>query len=189
MPLPQPTCENPGDPCCHTFFAVADHIVTLLALGQAECRNQGGCGSGELFAYVSTGFDVDDPLCDTLIVWLVNIDPKFGPAGVARSPSQMRATYRIRLRDSGYPIAQDDGITIYAPDPMEIHQVSAFAYSHGEKLLRDLINASASGALVPAGCTNPNISNFRALDTSGGCVGWQVDVTLDVPWHLPVGGS
>jgi hypothetical protein len=191
MPLPLLDCAESAPPCCSTLHMLATHLLDVVVPGQIECASEQPCPNKELVAYVQHGTDFDDPLCDSLVVFLTSITSSPGSTsinGTTVLAPVFRASYRVRLRESGWPMVEDDGDTIYVPDPQLVHRQSVHSYAHGERMFRDLANAHAHKRLVPSGCSVVRIGDFLPLFTSGGCVGWEIEITVDVPWSLNLGG-
>jgi hypothetical protein len=191
MPLPPIDCNEPEQPCCETLFGIGEHLLGVVLPGLLECIGEPACPVDDLYAYVTHGPVSEDPLCNSLTVTLNSINPSPGsstPQATTLIAPALRAEYVIRLRESGFPTAYDDGDTIYAPDPQHIHHASRFSYAHGERMFRDILIAHSRRELAPCSCQVVQIGTFTPLPASGGCVGWEIAIVLDVPRSLPLGG-
>lgn len=180
MPLPalDGTCEIPTEVCCTTVFDAATALLDRILADLESCIPPGDCFGG-LVGYVTIGGFPQDPLCDSLIVTATNIASSSGVAGKLRSIAQHRVSFLIQLHESGFPMIGVAGDDIFVPPPDLVHAVSKHAYAHGERMYRSALEALAGPNPID-GCGFVSIDSFTPIDPSGGCVGWQLRVTVNV---------
>jgi len=186
MALPDANCNIPEEACCNALYETAVHLLNVVYPDLIDCIGEPECPVQSIQPFVQHGVEPDDPLCDTLIVYIVNISTSTGSTtlagGLALAP-KYRVTYRMRLRESGWPMAYAVDEQIYAPDPAVVNAIARHSYAHGERMFRSIANAHAQRALAPGSCSVVNIGEFRPVPVGAYCVGWEIDITLDVPWN------
>lgn len=185
--LPNPDCEISEEVCCTSLYDIAQHILAGVYEGMLECFQPTPCDDGGLLAYVTMG-DGDDLVMDALTVSLTAVDPSFNTVNRNEtSPFGLyRATYTVRLLEAGWPTAYEDNGEIFVPDPVMQNALARHAYGHGERMYRRLSYMASHGECVPAGvaCSKVEVTSLRALNPSGGSIGWQTTVVLALPWGM-----
>lgn len=185
--LPNITCgEQPGSLCCETIWHAANHILNQVAPPLMECISACDCCTGKFYAYVSQ--EAPEVLHgDYLAIWLVNLAPSqrsqsstittFTPANL------LRATWALKLSESGYPKMESDLNAVpNVPGFDQLHYMNRYVYSHGEKMLRLLIDAAARKVLTPQGDTTFTLNSFGPTRPEAGSTGYQVNFVTDFNW-------
>jgi len=187
LPPLEPDCDISPDVCCDAFWGVANHLVVVVLDGLENCRPTEICDDDWFHGYVPHGIRVEDPAPNYVVASLANVSIVNSNQRTAQFFPRYLAVYQVRLLESGWPMAQDDGESIWVPDHRDLHALSRHSYSHGEVMWRALANAVATGNIQPRHCSFEQLGTFRPVEPSGGTVGWQVDVTVDVPLSSPGG--
>jgi hypothetical protein len=177
--IPTSPCAT-AEPCCDALYDTATHLLTETYDALMVCYPQDCCSP--LVAYVTMG-NGNDGVVDSLTV-------TFGQ--IASSPNTRpgnfglyRATFFVRLAESGWPVARVDGETIIAPPPAEQAQAARHVYAMGEAMHRKLTYLQGVRRLVPDGvrCSNASVGIMQPVGPSGGVAGWSVPVVVDMPWN------
>jgi hypothetical protein len=177
--IPTTPCAD-FEPCCLSLSDIATHLLTEMYDAITECYPS-TCAQ-PLAAYITFG-NGDDGIVDSLVV----------AAGQVTSTSEARAgqmnlwraTFTIRLSESGWPTARIEGEEIVLPTPQEQQIAARHVFSMGEAMHRRLSHLMFHRALVPSTvrCSNATVGTMVPVPPSGGVVGWQVPVTVDLPWN------
>ena len=179
MAIPSSPCEGSAQ-ACTSLYDIADHLLTevfdaLLATAEASC-------CGEIAAYVTVG-QGDDGAQDALTVSITSItsSPNTRPGGLGL----YRASFDVRLRESGWPTVEVAGEEILLPEPTRQATAAAYLLSRGEAIHRRLSALMTSRGLVPEGvrCSNASIGTLSPLYPQGGVAGWAIPVVVDLPWN------
>lgn len=184
--LPRPDCDISTNVCCSTLYDVAQWLLSNVYDVLNPCV-ESTC-SAPLLAYVTHGAG-DDGVVDSLMVSIGSTKPSprsLDDKGRMIGFSLNRTTFRVMLRESGWPMARVQGGDILAPDPVIQNALARHSYAHGEKLYRHLDQMRLERRLMPSTMPLPsfaNISGLVPLLPSGGTVGWYVDVELDMQWN------
>lgn len=185
--LPDPDCVISEEVCCTSLYDIAQHILASLYEAMLECYHPTPCDPGTLLAYVTMG-EGDDLVLDALTVSIEEIRPSVNTvAGSRTSPfGNYQATLKIRLLESGWPMAYEENGEIFVPDPAVQNSISRHSYAHGERMYRKLSYMASHGECVPAGtaCVNAVVNSLQPMAPSGGSVGWVTSVTLTLPWGM-----
>lgn len=181
MAIPTGDCDEGFDVCCSTLYDIANYLLSEVYDALAGCYPPAPCVD-PLRAYVTVSGG-DDGQVDVLSVSIGTVAPsastlpgKFG---------LFRATFEVRLKESGWPTVYADGETIMLPDPVEQAAAARHLYSHGEAIHRRLAYLHFNKMLVPSNirCTNATLGQMSPLTPQGGVVGWVVPVVVDLPWN------
>lgn len=171
----------PGEQCCDTLFRVSDYLLNESYQALLACYS-GPCEISSIARYVTLGRG-DDAVPDALTVAFTT---SIVPAKSDQRLSLWRATFELRLRQSGWPMAHTDstGQVVFGPEWQSQTAKARQAYGHGEKMYRHLIWLNNSRQLPPPSfnCSNAQIGALTPMNPSGGVVGWLVPITMDVPW-------
>lgn len=178
--IPAAPCDDMPEPCCVSLSDIASHLLSETFNALSECDGAEDCGG--IIAYVTMG-NGDDGIVDSLTVAFISTT-----ASANTRPGQMglyRATFDVRLRESGWPTAVVEGKQIVLPDPVVQAAAARYMLSRGEAIHRRLASLSTSRGLVPAGvrCSNGSVGTLSPLAPLGGVVGWTMQVTIDLPWN------
>jgi hypothetical protein len=180
-------CEVPTEVCCTSMYDIAEHILTNVFDTLNDCMAQTECEVGQLLAYVTMG-EGDDGNTDSLTVEFSGAQPS--PTAQASPNHQLamsiyQATFSVRLRESGWPVAQAGGYEVTPPDPAKQNTLARHAFAHGELMYRKLISMKLNRCMVPScvpGCGNVRIGQLAPLRPTAGVVGFVATVTIDMPW-------
>lgn len=186
MPLPFGPCDIPLDVCCTSLFDVAEHVLDIVLPAVNDCLTPSECSDTPMIAgYVSMGTQIQDPVADYVVVSLQTISTSPGSRdAVGRMQLPMyRATYQVRLLETGWPTAESSGEEIWVPSPEQVHDISRHAYAHGERMFRALADALVRKTLGPGACTFTAIGQLFPIEPSGGTVGWQTTVEIGIPFR------
>jgi hypothetical protein len=117
---------------------------------------------------------------DYVAAWLVSMTPATGTPNRSPSLPRPRATFGIKIMESGYPtLTAEPDITV--PDVERIHILSMHSLSHAERAARAVYTAARQGRLgVQGGYLS--IDQLRPTPRTGGLVGWTFGVTVDLEW-------
>lgn len=179
MPLQADSCLPVDDQSCNWLARISQHLLEQTYSAISGCFN-GGC-EGEVTAYITTG-QGDDGVMDALTVALLAIDPS--ALTISKGPSLWRATFDVRLRESGWPVVRVADGVIVPPPPEEQAMAVSQLLAHGEAIHRRLSSLKASSSLTPPGmtCSQATIGSLTPIFPQGGVAGWTVLVTIDLPW-------
>lgn len=176
-------CDVTPEPCCGDLYAIADHLLTSVFDALKECMGDQGC-SMQIVAYVTAGTG-DDGVRDALTVEFDGIVPTTRSVQGGNGLLVSRATYTVRLRESGWPIVRREDGTVVVPPPDEQNHAAKYALARGELVYRWLLGMQAQKQIVPTsvmGCPATQVRDFRPMRPSGGVIGWTVTVDVDLPW-------
>lgn len=177
MALPHEHCA-PGDVCCTSLYDVAENLLEIAHTAVVGCSFV-ECALPELVGYVSMGQRIEDPQADYLVVSLQSINPTQGDRAGNMQLPLYRATFQVKLLETGWPMPHGDDEMIVIPTPELVTNVARHAYAHGEAMYRALANALARKELNPT-CNDcyQSISPLTPIEPSGGTTGWVMTVTL-----------
>ena len=183
MALPHEQCA-PGDVCCETLYATAERILDVAYNAVANCSVV-DCNLPELAGYISMGARIEDPLADYLVVTLRNVAPSPRSADQAGSMNlpMYRATFQVKLLETGWPQPSGDPDEIIIPSPALVHEVARHSYAHGEAMYRALGGALTARTLN-ASCNTcfQRIDPLEPVEPSGGTTGWVTAIVLGMDW-------
>lgn len=184
MAVPEPNCSASSSVCCTTLYDTAEFLLTTVAEALRDCIPT-ECDTPPLDCYVTMAGDDANP--NALTVEIESVSPSGGTAqgkgGMQRGLGLYRATFAVRLRESGWPMAYVDDEVIVAPDPALQHFASRHLYSHGEKMYRTLLHMlNTPGGLTPDGLTyaSASVTPLIGLLPTAGVAGFVTSVTLDM---------
>lgn len=178
--IPLVPCE-PADACCVSLYDIASHLLAEVYDALITCYpSPDACAP--LAAYVTLGLG-DDGIVDALTVASQGIVA--APSNRPGSVSLWRAHFAVILRESGWPTAKVEGEQIVFPAPDLQAAAATHVYSMGEAMHRKLVYLYNTKSLAPADvvCVNGTLGQMIPLAPRGGVVGWQVPVTVDLPWN------
>lgn len=187
--LPFDDCGITDDVCCTALFDTADWLLQQVYPVVSACVATSEC-IPPLLAYVTLGVG-DDGVRDALTVAVGATAPsQVSLDGVGRQVgfSLYRTTYRVQLRESGWPMAQVLGGDIHAPDPVLQNTLARHAYAHGEQMYRKLEQMRLARTLTPTTLPRPSVALLGPLvplQPQGGVVGFYADVQVDMQWKAP----
>lgn len=178
MPIPAGLCDESAEPCCLSLSDIANHLLLSVFDALKACCETGCEG---LSVYVAMG-PGDDGIKDALTVNPTLVTASAGTRPGA--PGLYRASFDVRLRESGWPTAYVDGTVIQLPEPALQAAASRYILGRGEAMHRKLASMASSRGLTPPGvrCANGSIGPLTPITPQGGVVGWLVTVTVDLPW-------
>lgn len=181
MPLLVDTCTPITEQYCSELWRISDHLLCKVFEAVNTCFIP-GCDP-QLVAFVTTG-QGDDGIKDKLTVSLLQIDPSTLTTAVG--PGLYRATWIVRLHESGWPIVRTSGDTITPPPPEEQEMAIQQLMAHGEAMHRRLAHMRANKMMTPSGmrCLNSMLGQMTPVFPSGGVAGWEIQVTIDVSWGM-----
>jgi len=190
MAIPTPDCSAASDACCTSLFDVAEFLLLSVKDALDGCLPGMDCGCEPLDFYVTLSGDDANQNALTVEIQSVNGSPQTlsGKGGMQRGIGLYRATFTIRLRESGWPMVYIDDNVIIAPDPAHQHFAARHAYAHGERMYRKLINMLGTpGGLSPDGVayTSAQLSPLIALLPTTGVAGFSTSITMDLQWGAP----
>jgi len=176
MPLPKFDCEIPCSTQCHSMYDAA-HAITKIAFDAVVCQMD-PVECEQMTGYVTIG-EPNNPLGNYVAGWIDSLEPRER----ANTQSLMMpipvATVNVRILESGYPMINEDG-PASVPDFGELNAAAQHSYSHAEGAMRAVYNAIRTMAI--SGCGFRSMGALRPVRPSGGMVGWQFSVTLDLEW-------
>lgn len=181
MPLLADTCTPIAEQNCSALWLISNHLLCSVFEAVGSCFIP-GCDTG-VAAFVTTG-QGDDGVIDKLTVSLLQIDPSVLTTSVG--PGLYRATWIVRLHESGWPVAGVDGDRIIPPPPAEQERAVQQLLAHGEAIHRRLAHLRASKQMTPSGmnCLNSLVGQLTPVFPAGGVAGWEIQVTIDLPWGM-----
>jgi len=175
-------CATGVDMACNTLYAYGEHLRSAAMSALDGCFPSGSCRDS-IRSYLSMGAG-DDGVPDSLIVVVGPMLPTQGSGLVG--PTIMQVQFDIRLRESGYPMAQavDGGRAIALPDPDGQHRATQQSLFHAGAIMARLLSMKSTGCLAPDGyrCTRGTISAVQPLPPQAGVTGWTISLTLQLPW-------
>lgn len=184
MALPSSDCA-PENVCCDMLYTIAANILEVAHCAVIECTVGLPCPLPEIVGYVSVGIQVQDPIPDYLVVSLASLgaSPQSSDVAGRMYIPQWRATYQVRLLESGWPTPTGDGEEIIVPVPADVAAAAMHSYAHGEKMYRALFTAMERNELNPYANdgTFKRIEPLVPVEPTGGTVGWQTAITVDCP--------
>ena len=177
MALPHEHCA-PGNVCCTSLFDAAANLLEIAHTAVVGCSFT-ECALPELVGYISMGARIEDPQADYLVVSLQAISPTAGDRSGNMHLPLYRATFQVKLLETGWPMPHGDDEQIIIPDPDLVSNVARHSYAHGEAMYRALANALARKELNPS-CNDcyQTIAPLTPIEPSGGTTGWLTTVTL-----------
>lgn len=180
MPLNAANCTPCDEQFCNDLHRIAQHLLEKSYEALSSCFLN-GC-DGQVVAYVTSG-QGDDGVMDQLTVSMLSINPSLLTTAVG--PGLYRALFEVRLHESGWPTARNEGGVIIPPQPEEQANAIGQLMAHGEALHRRLAYLKATKTITPAGmfCLQCTIGEMTPVFPQGGVAGWVVLITLDLPWH------
>lgn len=163
------------------MYSIAAHLLAEVYDAVMDCYPGTDCCS-PLAAYVTLG-NGDDGVTDSLTVSAAGIvpSPNSAPGGFGL----YRATFNVRLAESGWPTARQEGQTLIFPPPEEQARAARHVFSMGEAIHRRLAHLQRTRSLTPSDvrCSNALLGQMTPILPSGGSVGWLAPVTIDLPWN------
>jgi hypothetical protein len=156
--LPPYDCNAEADPCCDDFYIVAKNILDIGYNALVECMAQYPC-PGEFAGYVSIGQRINDPVSDYMVVSLISIDPAVRSSTDKMFLPYWRATYQVRLLETGWPLPTDDDEQIYMPSAAEYAHAAKFSLAHAQVMYKAIANN--------LGRLNPFRSSHRVAASAG----------------------
>lgn len=181
-------CEVSDEVCCEVMFGIAEHLLESVSSALSPCYEDSECG-GMPTTYVTFG-QGDDGVRDALTVAILSAAPSpstlTGKGGTTMPLGLYRTLYEVRLRESGWPMAESSGGEILVPNPVTQMQAARQSFSHGEMMYRKLHSMLATRTLVPSTfpvVTNAIIGPMLPLQPLGGVVGFFAQITIDMPWN------
>jgi hypothetical protein len=160
---------------------IAAHLLAEVYDAVSGCYPGPDCCE-PLAAYVTLG-NGDDGITDSLTVSFGSIasSPNTRPGGL----SLWKATFNVRLSESGWPTARVEGEAITLPTPSEQATAARHVLSMGEAIHRRLSMLQSQRGLTPPGvrCSNASVGVMTPVPPQGGVVGWLVPVVIDLPWN------
>ena len=187
MPLPLAIgCDDCVTVCCDTLFILADRLRITAADAVNDCLPVDVCG--EIESFVALGFEVEDPIGDSLSVTIANIqDVGDATSNEQAGPSNIvRADLVLQLLETGYPMLVSDGTNILAPDRWEVHRASQASIGHMEAMLavRNGLRRPSFPMWkpwVPPGTIFGVVPQpMRPIRPSGGMAGWTMTLGVRV---------
>jgi hypothetical protein len=177
-------CDVPPSVCCTSLYSIAEHILINVNAVLLDCLKASDCEP--LHAYVTMG-EGDDAVPNALTV---EFDLAAPTPGSNRNNTQVpfiisRATFTVRLRESGWPTVKTRDNRIIIPKPETQNRAAKHAFAHGELMYRQLLYMQHSGTLIPAtvkGCTNTVIGSLNPMRPEGGIIGFFAQVSTDLAW-------
>lgn len=178
--IPSSPCAT-EDQCCISLYSIAAHLLAEVFDAVTECAPTAE-GCPPLAAYVTLG-NGDDGITDSLTVSAGSITPS--PNTVPGGLGLHRALFNIRLVESGWPTARQEGQTLIFPPADEQARAAQHVYSMGEAIHRRLSFLMSKRALTPpeVRCSNATVGQMNPIPPLGGTAGWTVPVTVDLPWN------
>jgi hypothetical protein len=159
---------------------IAAHLLSETYQAIMQCYPSSCCEP--IAAYVSAG-DGDDGVKDALTVAVTGVAPS--PNTVPGQFGLYKAGFNVRLRESGWPTARQEGDVLVLPTPAEQSAAARHVFAMGEAMHRRLAFLNANRSMTPPGtrCSNATLGPLTPLRPQGGVIGWLVQVTVDLPWN------
>jgi hypothetical protein len=181
--LPNAECLGAeGDVCCTSLYDIANHILAGVYEALLPCYSESFCNTG-LLAYVTMGTG-DDLVFDALTVSLgeVKTTARSVQNGIKQSPvASYTAEFNVRLIESGWPMAHEEGNQLLVPDPVLQNALARHSYAHGERMYRRLSYMASHGDVGTSACSAAMVTPLIPLAPLGGTVGWRTSVVLTLP--------
>lgn len=186
--LPDVTCQSefPDALCCEQLWDVANHILAQVAPKVLECVTACDCCEGNFYAYVSQG-EPEVWESNYLALWLQNIAPSIRSTSAINTTfgahNLLRAQWMMRIAEGGYPRMDVDLNKIPSvPGFDELHYTNRYVYSHGEQMLRALMQAVKDKTLTPTPTTF-TLQAFTPIRNESGTAGFQVNFQTDLEFQ------
>lgn len=183
MALPSYDCgiDDPSSACCVMLFVIATNIMQTALEAVQGCIANTPCGENTLIGYVSMGREIQDPVANYLTVSMISAGPSPGSNDLYGNKfiNLLRATFQVRLLESGWPQPSGDENAIIFPHADEYMNAGLHSYAHGEAMYRALLTSD----LNPY-CDHDcyvNVSPLTPVEPSGGTVGWETTIITDYP--------
>lgn len=178
MALPNNECAA-EDVCCTSLYDMAASILDIAYTAVSNCSTF-NCPVPELVGYVSMGAQIADPHADFLVVSLLSVAaaPESGGGRGNHHLPIYRATFQIKLLETGWPTPHGDSESIVIPEPVLVNDVTRHSMAHGEAMFRALANALATNVLPGDSQSFRRLEPLRPVEPSGGAVGWVTNLTL-----------
>lgn len=180
MALPSVCSDADEVLCCVSWVTIAQNLLDIAGAALAECFPQDDCAG--IAQYITMG-TANDGVGDALTVDFTGAVRTFDSNKII---ARTRLTFAVRLRESGWPMAQAENGVIVAPDIATQRVATRHALSHAEKLWASISVASRNGAVVDGtgipGCPAVTLGLMTPLTPSGGVVGFVLPVTVDLPY-------
>ena len=164
--------------CCVELFGVANNVLVAVYDDLRDCYPPST--TDPLVAYVTMGSG-DDGVLDSLTVAVTGARPS--QVGSRVGPLMVRASYEVRLRESGWPMVRVDGTQVFLPDPVAQNEAARQSFAHGERLYRKLLRMRSrqefAGDLPALRGANVEIGQLLPINPQFGSVGWVVPFTID----------
>lgn len=193
--LPSPNCDIPETACCDQVFGMANSILAFIYADLITCFAEQDCQKPVLAQYI-TFPGGDDAITDALTVAMIDTRPtpgtQTGAGGTQLVVGLWRSRFEIRLRESGWPMAQVSNREILLPDPSLQTKLALHAYAHGERLFRSAISLVAklgtgkAQFATDAGPTRATVESMQSLPVLGGVIGWNVVMSVDMRFTGPL---
>lgn len=171
--IPQP-CTSTDPLCCDFLFEVANDILTAGMAALADCMGIDGCKGIETFVSHQEPIGATS---DYLAVWLVSTEVVYDRSG--RFP-RARPSYSIRLVEGGFPLPQQTANGPVMPPRDDLHAAAGVSYSHGEVLLRRMMNLKEH-----LQCEDVQVISMTSQPIQAGFAGWTVTVRFTLPLGSP----
>jgi len=171
---------------CSTLYDIADHLLVNVFAALQGSYTSSPNPVDTLLAYVTMGRG-DDAIADSLSVNIRDVSPSPGTQAGGRTImlGLYRASFEVRLIETGWPMAEVVNGVVYVPDPVRQNALARHAFSHGEVMYRKLIYMVGSRNITPTsvpGCSNASIGSLTPVTPLGGTIGFVVPLVIDVPW-------
>ena len=178
MALPNEQCAA-EDVCCTSLYDMAASILDVAYTAVANCSTF-NCPTPELVGYVSMGSQIADPHADFLVVSLQSVSaaPESGGGRGNHILPIYRASFQIKLLETGWPTPWGDDEQINIPDPVLVNDVTRHSMAHGEAMYRALANAMATNVLPGDAQSYRRLEPLQPIEPSGGTVGWVTNLQI-----------
>lgn len=181
MPLLSDACTPIDEQQCSVLWQISNHLLCKVDEALSTCFMP-GCDRG-IVAFVTTG-QGDDGITDKLTVNFLQADPSVNTTYTG--PGLYRATWIVRLHESGWPVVRAGEHSISAPPAEEQERAVQQLLAHGEAMHKRLTHMQASKQMTPPGqrCLSSLVGQMTPVFPSGGVAGWEIQVTIDLPWGM-----
>jgi hypothetical protein len=186
MPIPTASCAEdiPDNVCCDTTWMIGDRIRTVAWAGLQSCDK--GCSERTFRSYTTIGSRIEEPLGESLVVAMTDLDVRPDASGQTGMFLVHVATYRVELRENGWPMVEHDESEniIFVPDSRMINALSRHVQSHGEKVWRAVTDGVARQTLFRPG-RNPHVysttvTTMRPIGPEAFQAGWGFGVRVEM---------
>lgn len=187
LPAADTAAGIPASVCCDTLSAMANRVRTVAMDGLCQCVEE-TCADRTFRSYVTIGPGVQDPLGDSLIVYLSDFGATTGSTdqrGNLLGIAVYQADFEMRLLENGWPQIRVDEMTgqIVAPDADYIHAVAMHSTAHGERMYRALADAIQRKEMF-VGSANDHIGNIQLsgltpIQPSAFMAGWKCTIRVE----------